>query len=306
MSGFDIEAVVAFARVVEHGSFTAAAAASGIPKSTLSRRVAELEEQLGARLLNRSSRRIALTESGAGFHERVAAALTQVEAAVRTIADQQEHPRGRVRLTAPFDIALDVAALLPDFLERFPDVNVVFDVSQRHVDLVAEGFDLALRGGAVRDPDLVARRVTDGCLVLAAAPAYLEKHGRPASLAELSKHRIVQLGGSEEVDWTLTREGVREQVQLMAAVSVNEVQTLAAAVLAGAGVGYLPRFTIADELDAGRIERVLPEWEGARTGLFLVVPSARHLPAKVRALRDFLLDRLPSYLGAGRAPRSER
>jgi DNA-binding transcriptional LysR family regulator len=299
VNGFDIEAVVAFSRVVEHGSFTAAANASGIPKSTLSRRVAELEEQLGVRLLNRSSRRVALTEAGTGFHERVSAALSQVEHAVREVADQQERPRGRVRISAPFDVALDIAALLPKLLDRHPELNVVLDVSQRHVDLVAEGFDLAVRGGAIRDPELVVRRLADSCSVVVASPAYLARRGAPSTVAELASHQVVVLGSSDTAEWVFVNGEQRVHVELKAHIAVNELHTLAEAVLAGGGIGCLPHFTVAAELASGRLAHLLPEWQGPRGGLSIVVPSARHLPAKVRVLRDFLLEQLPQAVGGG-------
>lgn len=287
----DLNEIAAFATVVEEGGFTAAAKKLGVPKSTVSRRVARLEDELGVRLLQRTTRKLGLTELGESYYQRVSQALRSLDQAQDELTEAQDRPRGLLRITAPPDFGIAyLGELVAAFNEQYPEVSVWVELSGRMVDLVAEGFDLALRAGVLRDSSLVARRIAaaDGWLV--ASPGYLSKHGAPQTVDELLEHRCVVYERSGELRG-LELEGPDGVVTLSirGRVSGNDFGFLRRALLSGAGIGLLPGFLCKDDLAAGTLARVLPDYKLPGGVFYLVYPSARHLPAKARAFRDFVL-----------------
>ncbi|MCU0654719.1 MAG: LysR substrate-binding domain-containing protein [Polyangiaceae bacterium] len=299
--GMDLNHIVSFLRVVESGSFTRAARALGVPTSTVSRQIAQLEEDLGVRLLQRTSRHVQLTDAGVAYHERVAPALSSLDEASIEIRDLQETPSGLVRLTAPADLSTDyLAEPIAEFSRLYPRIQVELLLTGRTVDLVAEGVDLAMRAGELRDGSLIARKLGFSELILAASTAYLERRGEPASLADLARHDCIGFRAPRgRATWSLQGPGGLESVDLDCRVSADEFSFVRALLLAGAGVAMAPRSLLLPGLREGALRRVLPGYElRLPGGIFLVYPSAKHLPRRVALLRDHLLRALPPLLDA--------
>ncbi|MBX3264027.1 MAG: LysR family transcriptional regulator [Labilithrix sp.] len=292
----DLNHVAAFVRVVQDGSFTAAARALGLPKSSVSRSVAQLEQDLGVRLLHRTTRKLHLTDAGASFHARVSRALSDIDEATNAASDLQRELRGSVRVSAPLDLGVfAVAPIVARFVRRHPGVNVEVRLASRIVDLVSEGFDLAVRAGAVRDESLIARRVGPIDLGLYASSRYVARKGAPKTLEELEEHDgLVLRTDNGPMIWKLTsRSGEEKTVEPRGAISADDISFMKRAVLAGGGIALLPLFLVGREEDAGKLVRVLPDWrlEGGG-GLHVVYPSARYVPQRVVAFRDYLMQEL--------------
>lgn len=289
----EIEEIVAFLRVAETGSFTAAGERLGLPKSTVSRRVARLEAKLGVQLVHRTTRSLALTEAGNLFHEQASRALAALEEATHAAREGRESPRGHLRLTAPYDVgAGSLAPLIAAFAREHPEVTVEVLLTDRTLDLVAEGIDLALRGAAaLPDSSLVGRKLASLEFWLVASPAYLKRRGTPRTPAELAEHDLALLRanhGRGKLQLSAGDGGV-EELAVRAAVSANGFGFLRAAALADGHVAMLPDTYAAPELRAGRLVRVLPGYTVGTGNMFLVHPAAKVLPAKARAFRDFVL-----------------
>lgn len=282
----DLNAAVVFVRVVEHGGFTAAAAALGVPKSTVSRSVKRLEEELGARLLQRTSRAVRLTEAGRGYFETASRALAGLEEAAAAVHDEQASPRGVVRVTAAPDVG---AALLAPIVARFvrahPGVRVELLLTSRMVDLVQEGVDLAVRMGKLRDSSLVVRPLGTIGGGLFASKAYLARAGAPARLSDLAGHACLLFRGQDR--WTLAGPRGAESVEVSGPVSADDMAVLREAAAHGAGIALLP-FVAAPGAGA-RLVRVLPAYEQRGAPAQLVYPSARFVPRRVQLLRDAIL-----------------
>lgn len=295
----EIEEVVAFLRVAETGSFTAAGERLAVPKSTVSRRVARLEDKLGVQLLHRTTRSLALTEAGALFHERAGRALAGLEEATLAAREGREVPRGHLRLTAPYDVgAGSLPMIIAAFTREYPEVTVEVVLTDRTLDLVAEGLDLALRGAAaLPDSSLVARRLTSLKMHLVASPAYVQAKGQPATPTELLGHDIALLRANNgRGKLVLSKEdGTGEELHLRAAISSNGFGFLRAAALAGGHIAVLPDMHAIPEIRLGKLIRVLPDYTVGEGNVFLVHPAAKVLPAKARAFRDFLLANLELF-----------
>lgn len=292
----DLNHVAAFVRVVQDGSFTAAARALGLPKSSVSRSVAQLEQDLGVRLLHRTTRKLHLTDAGTSFHARVSRALTDIDEATSAASDLQRELRGSVRVSAPLDLGVfAVAPIVARFVRRHPGVNVEVRLASRIVDLVAEGFDLAVRAGTVRDESLIARRVGPIDLGLYASSRYIARRGAPKTMDELEAHdTLVLRTDSGSMSWKLTSgSGEERTVEPRGAISADDISFMKKAVLAGGGIALLPTFFVAREEEAGKLVRVLPDWRlNGGSGLHVVYPSARYVPQRVVAFRDYLVQEL--------------
>lgn len=280
-----------FAVAVEHGGFAAAARRLELPKSTVSKRVAELETQLQARLIHRTSRSFVLTEAGRDFYEHARAALIEAEAAEASVRQRLSEPSGSVRITASVPTAqLYLAPQLPKLAQRYPRLHVQLNVSDRYVDLVQEGYDIGLRSHFAPLPDsgLVQRALAVETIGLLAAPAYLDAHGRPQQPQELAGHAGLLTAASAN-EWALQhRDGTRASVAPRPRLSANESVALQAAAEAGLGIVCLPLAFCRDALRAGRLQRVLPEWNAGRVTTTLLMPHRRGLLPGVRATADFL------------------
>jgi len=295
------QAMQAFVRVVESGSFVAAAERLGISTSSLSRLIAELEQHLGARLLNRTTRRLSLTESGQSYYERCVALLAELAEAEALVGQSAAQPRGTIRLTCSYNMAEQrVAPAIATFAERYPDVNFELVVSDRVVDIVEEGFDLAVRVGQVGAESLVARRLGSMQLVLAAAPAYIARHGALAVPQDLARHNALTYAYAVTPRlWRFTGpDGSVHDVRVTGSLHANSGDALLAAALAGLGVVNEPDFMLDAALTAGRLQRLLPDHTGQGGEIWAVYPSRRHLSLKVR----LFVDHVAQAFGTGAVP----
>lgn len=290
----DVEGLALFARVAELGSFSAAAADAGLSKATVSKVIARLEARLGASLFHRTSRRLSLTETGRVLAVRAAAILAEGEAAEAEAAATSATPRGRVRLAAPMSFGLGhLAPALPDFLALYPEIVVDLHLDDAIVDLVAGGFDAALRIGALQDSSLRSRRLAPVPRAIVAAPAYLARAGSPARPRELKDHACLCYAYLPSgADWRfLGPDGAEESVRVSGPLRANNADALVPALVAGLGIAVQPEFMIAEELASGAVVRILPGWAPPPISLHLVSPPSTPRPAKVAALLDFLAAR---------------
>lgn len=297
----DLNRIAVFAQVVEAGSFTAAATALGLRKSSVSRGVAALEAELGIRLLQRTTRRLSLTDAGRAYYERTRDALAGLHEASQEAAALGAEPRGTVRVTAPVELAPELARLAAAFLAGHPQVRVEVSLTARYVDLVKEGFDLAVRAGVLADSSLLARKLSDSALALFAAPSYLERRGRPRRLAELAQHDcVLYRAGGDRAVWRLTGRRGEEQVTVRGRADADELAFVRGMVLAGAGIALVPVTMMAGHLRDGAVERVLPQYERGGTPVHVVWPGRRYEPVAVARFRDAIVAALAEPAGGRR------
>ncbi len=284
-----------FAKVVEERSFAGAARAMGVSVATVSRAVSRLEERLGARLFNRTSRRLALTDVGHSLAERATRLYGEAEAAEDAVREMSSRPRGLIRLAVPMSFGLRwVAPLLPDFFRLYPEISVDLHLSDAVVDLVGEGFDAALRIAVLPDSSLVARRLCPIAPVLLAAPSYLARHGQPRHPRELNGHHCLGYAHRRRQDiWHfINHAGEEESVTPSGPLRVTNADALVPMLLEGLAIAELPEFMAAEYLADGRVTAILTDWSLPRGGLYFITPSARTRPAKVGVLADFFIERL--------------
>lgn len=287
-----------FTQVLESGSFTAAADQLGVSKQLISRRLMQLEERLGVRLLNRSTRRLDVTPLGQAYYEASLRLLGEVEQVEQSIAGQHGDPRGTVRMSAPLSFAVEhLSAILPEFMQRYPKVTVELDLSDRSVDLLAEGFDLALRIGQLEDSSLIARRLAQVDRVWVCSPAYIEAQGAPQMPEELTQHACLPYGHGRAVQWRFERQGKTQVVHVNGRLRANNGEVLRDAAIAGLGITYLPVFIVGRALAAGQLVRVLDEFRGPPLAVSAVSPQHRQAARAVQALIEFMRERLGASLG---------
>jgi DNA-binding transcriptional LysR family regulator len=286
-----LTAMQAFVHVVEAGSFVRAAEKLGTSTSSTSRLIAELETHLGARLLNRTTRRLSLTETGQAYYERCVQLLADLDEAEAAAGAAAAAPSGRLKLTCPYNLlAQPIAPALAEFGRRHPQVGFDVTVADRLVDLVDEGFDLAVRIGAPGGEQLVARRLGSTQLVACASPAYLAARGAPRAPADLAAHSALTYAYvASPFVWRLAdAEGRQHEVRVGGSLHANSGELLVAAALAGMGIVFEPDFVVGPHLARGELRRVLPRYSGPKLDVWAVYPSRRHLSAKVRTFVDFL------------------
>jgi DNA-binding transcriptional LysR family regulator len=297
-NGFDLNLVATFTRVAELGSFTAAGAELGVPKSSVSRAVSRLEEALGVRLLQRTTRRIALTQAGERYLAEVRGPMARVAEASSDVAEMGREPQGLVRVSiAPPLGDRTMSDLFAEFVRGHPRIRVELVVTGRRVNLVEEGIDLAVRSGKLEDSSLVARKLAVASLGLYAAPSYLERRGRPRNLAALALHDCVlykAAGGL--MAWHLAGPRGVERVDVTGAIVADDLGTVRLLTLAGAGVALMPDVAVRTDVERGALVRVLPSYALRDAPLHLVSPPLRHVPARVTLLRDFLLREIAKRL----------
>ncbi len=287
----DLNEILVFSRVVQAGSFTAAARELGLPKSTVSRKVSALEERLGARLLQRTTRKLSVTDAGRAFAEQAGRALAELEEAEHGVQALQARPRGLLRVTAPLNFAF-MAPIIDDFLASYPDIQLALTCSDRVVNLVEENFDLAIRAGALSDSSLVVRTLARMKSYLCASPGYLGKHGHPKRPADLAAHACLLFGTGRTRGWHLVKGRRTLDAPTTAHYVVNDYDMLHSSALAGVGIAMLPVHLCIADLRAHRLERVLPEWCSEEVPVSAVYPSTRHLLPKMRAFLDHLQARM--------------
>lgn len=289
----DLEAWAIFAEVAEHRSFSAAAETIGLSKATVSKAVSRLEAQLGQSLFHRTSRRLALTEAGRPLAEHAARVLAEARAAEEIARDGASAPVGRVRLAVPMTFGVgNVAPLLPEFLAANPGIDIELHLSDARIDIVAEGFDVALRIADLPDSSLRARRLCGIQVHLVAAPSYLAKAGTPTHAGQLGEHRL--LGYTNVAGpWRFKGpDGAEVSVRADGPLAANSGDALMPTLLAGLGIARLPGFILGDAVETGALVEILPDWRPSPTALHLLTPPSPLRPARVEALIAFLIERL--------------
>ena len=284
----------AFVRVAESGTFSAAAIALRLPKSAVSRQVAALEEELGVRLINRTTRSLSLTEAGRGYLERASRILADIEDANRCVSQLQATPRGHLRISAPMSFGfLHLAPALTDFLIRYPEVSVDVVMNDRFVDVVEEGFDVAVRIGSLADSSLIARRLAPNRLALCASPAYLAQHGAPRTPEDLrGQSCLINSNIAASREWRFVGPGGEAiVVPVSSRASFNNGDAMRIAAARGLGFVRLPTFICGDDLRSGALVSVLADYVPQLSAIHAVYPQGRHLSPTVRAFVDFLVAR---------------
>lgn len=288
----DLNEVLVFARVVEAGSFVAASRELEMPKSTVSRKVAELEERLGARLLQRTTRKLSLTDVGRAYYQHAARVVAELEEAELAVSRLQGVPRGPLRVTMPLNFGY-LAPVVASFMARYPEVRLEVVCADRVVDLIQEGFDVAIRAGRLSDSALLARSLGVLRHFVVASPAFLDAHGVPETPEDLQEMHCLSFGaGAERTTWILRRQGTAQSVRLRPRLIVNDYDFLDECARSGLGVALLPAFRCAEAIRAGGLRRVLPDWCSSEVPVAAVYPSGRHLSPKVTAFLEHLRERL--------------
>lgn len=290
----DLEAWAIFAKVAETGSFARTAAELGLSQATISKAITRLEGRMKTMLFHRTSRRMSLTESGHAALERAARILAEGEAVEAEVTEQSTSLRGPIRIAAPMSFGVShLAPLLPEFMERHPDVVLDVHFSDEMVDLVALGVDLALRISTLADSSLLARRLCTVRILLVGSSAYFERHGRPVHPRDLTGHRILQYsysrGGS---NWRFRHKRHGEYAQaLSASLLANNAEALAPALRSGLGLALQPEFLAWKDLQSGALETAMDDWQVESIALHIVTPPGRSRPARVQALIEYLAER---------------
>jgi len=289
----DLNSAWIFVRVVQSGSLSAAARLLQMPVSTVSTKISQLEERLGVSLLVRTTRKLQLTEAGSRYLQLASEACKAIEAAEASTTAEQQEASGIVRITAPVEMG---STLLADAISKFqgahPKVQVELILTDRVVDLVGEGIDLAVRIGALEDSSLVARKIGSSHFQAYASPSYLKKHGEPRTPQDLRNHDCLNFQGPVKDLWELQNRGKRAQVEIEGSFSSNNLVALQRLALQGRGIALLPPYFCAEDVARGRLKHILKDYDSDRFVVHLVHPNQRFLPVRVRLLMDFIAQNL--------------
>jgi DNA-binding transcriptional LysR family regulator len=282
----------AFATVVDQGGFTDAAKKMGISKSAVSKHVSALEARLGARLLNRTTRRVSPTEIGLAYYDRARRVLNDAGEADSLVTSMQSAPSGLLRISVATDFGVNhLSPILGEFLQEFPDITVNMVLNNRYVELISEGFDMAIRIGELEDSTLRARKLTETTKRMVGSPAYFRKYGRPQKIDDLNEHKLLHYSNqANNAVWKLTApSGEKRQVRTAGWLTVNDGQSLLNAAISGLGIAYLPSFLYAEAMAQGAVEEAIPDLPVDTQGIYAVYPPGRFTQPKVRAFIDFLV-----------------
>ena len=290
----NLNEIAAFVAVVRHGGFTMAAQELTEPKSTLSRKVSQLEARLGATLLIRTTRSIRLTEAGQKFYDECSRILMEIEEAEKQLEPHQQRAAGTVRISAPVEVGTH---LLPEIIaemsETYPQIQIQLDLSDRYVDLFREGFDLALRAGDLKDSSYKAKKLGLSFFALFASPSYLKKYGRPKTPKDVSEHHCIVFSPEfREFPWLVTHKGKKEKIMVTSKLHVNSLSMAKNLAIAGAGICYVPNHLVTSCLANHELTPVLPDWVGDAKPYYLVFPPVKIQPLRTRLVLDFLADKL--------------
>ncbi|MBF9035146.1 LysR family transcriptional regulator [Rhodobacterales bacterium HKCCE2091] len=283
----------AFATVVDQGGFTDAAKKMGISKSAVSKHVSSLESRLGARLLNRTTRRVSPTEIGLAYYDRARRVLNDAGEADALVTAMQSAPSGMLRVSVATDFGVNhLSPVLGDFLHAYPEITVNMVLNNRYVELISEGFDLAIRVGELEDSSLRARKLCETNKRMIAAPSYFQQYGRPQKIDDLNEHKLLHYSNQASGNvWKVTApSGEKRQVRTAGSLTVNDGQSLLNAAIGGLGIAYLPSFLYAEPMRQGLLEDVIPDLPMEVQGIYAIYPPGRYTQPKVRAFIDFLVD----------------
>lgn len=288
-----LTALQIFRHVAELNSFAEAGRRLGLSPPAISKNIAELEMHLGVRLINRTTRRMSLTEEGRIYLEHVTHGLDALAEADQALCPIKAAPSGTLRVSAPMTVTLTrLSAVIPEMLSRYPDLKLDLHLDDRRVDIVREGFDLAIRGSdKLEDSSLIARKLAVMPHVLCGAPSYFEKHGRPRTPADLKSVNCIRFSLSGHADiWEFGKDGHTERVTINGRYSVSSSLAVRDALLGGFGISLIPYPYVENDLKTGRLQSVLDDWSTVETTLYAVYPSRQHLAPKIRAFLDFLIE----------------
>ena len=289
-----LQAMEVFVQVVDAGGFTRAAENMQLPKATVSTLIRNLEAALSIKLLNRTTRQVSVTADGAAYYERCLSILADVRDTEESLSRTRASPSGRLRVDVPAGLGRHVIIpALPLFFERYPEIVLEMGCSDRPVDLIEEGVDCVVRGGALADSTLIARRVGVLHFLTYAASSYLAKHGRPTHPHDLAQHRCVNYFSAKTgktFDWDFARDGERIQLKLPGRIAVNDGDAYLVASLSGMGIAQMPSFILRPYLESGQLELLLEDWCVEPLPLHVVYPQNRHLSAKVRAFVEWIAE----------------
>jgi len=279
-----------FARVARTGNMSAAGREMGLSPAVVSKRISQLEEQIGARLFQRTTRQLTLTETGAGYFKRVVDILSLCEEAQDFVSRRNTKPRGLLKITTPTSFCrMHIAPYLSSFLANYPDIELDFHLTDNFVDIIREGFDLAIRIGELQDSSLVARKIASNKRVICATPAYLEEHGVPKTLADLSMHNCL-CAGAQDV-WRLEGPEGQQQIRTKGNIRSNSGELVRAALLAGLGLGLRSTWDVGAELKRGDLKVVMPQYRGSsNVAIYAVFPCREFMPSKVSVFVEFLAE----------------
>jgi len=287
--------IAVFVQVVDSGSFTAAADRLSLSKSVVSKYVTRLEDQLGVRLFNRTTRRLSLTEAGTILYTRSRRGLEEIEAAEAEISQLQETPRGKLKINAPMSFGiLIIAPLMAEFTSRYPELSIDVRFEDRKVDLVEEGVDLAIRVAELPDSSLIARRLGPCRHVVCASPDYLAKHGTPRTPEDLRTHNALTFHYQDSPsEWRfMSPEGKYVSVPVSGSIQMNNSLALRETVLCGAGIMLTPTFIVGADIKSGRLQKVLSDYRPYEVSIYAIYPERRHLSPKVQAFVEFMKEKL--------------
>jgi DNA-binding transcriptional LysR family regulator len=287
--------VAVFVRVVEHGSFTQAAEHLGISRSVISKYVSRLEDRLGVRLLNRTTRRLSLTEAGRILYERSRRSLLDIEDAEAEVSQLQQTPRGILRINSPMSFGiLHIAPLLSEFRAQYPDIAIDMNLDDRKIDIVDEGYDVSVRISDMPDSSLVAKRLASCHHAIVASPEYLDTHGTPRTPDDLLDHNVLSFSYQSSVnDWHfLSPANENVSVAVNSSVQINNSLAIREALLGSLGIARIPTFVVGRDLQLGKLRSVLSDYKILEVSIYLVYPQRRHLSPKVRAFVDFMSSRI--------------
>ena len=284
--------MIAFVAVADTGGFTAAAAKLGLSRAAVSKSVMQLESHLGTRLLNRTTRRVSLTEIGRVYHERCQDILRDIEEVEAIASEQADKPQGLLRVSAPTSFGrLHLYRAIPAYLIQYPEVRISLSFSDRFVDVVSEGIDVAVRIAKLQDSSLIARKIAPCRRILCASPHYLQQRGEPQVPQDLALHPCLVYSNEAKAEkWTLRGPAGSESVNVNGPLCANNGDILCAAAVEGLGITLLPTFIVGTEIRAGRLVQVLPQYTPNEISVHTVFPSRRYLSARIRTFVDFLAD----------------
>jgi DNA-binding transcriptional LysR family regulator len=294
----DLRRMVIFFHVVDSQSFSGAARQLGIARSAVSRHVSLLEKSIGVRLLNRTTRRLSLTEAGEAYYQSCARIVAEAEMATQRVCQLQDEPVGTLKVTAPSSLGDPlVTPLVREFMERYSALNVELLLDDQVVDMVREGIDVSIRVGWLDDSNFVARKLGEMTRLLCASPGYIEQHGRPKSPADLAQHDcIIFTQLPTPYHWAFTKNKREERVQVKGRLKTNNAGAVRNAMLGGTGIGAVSSFLIGSEIKAGRLEHLLPDYECGTAGIYAVYQHRHYQQAKVRLFIDFIARQIKSRI----------
>lgn len=291
-----LDAMRLFVRLVESGSFTAVARAEGMGQPAVSKQIGALERYLGAQLLTRTSRQVSVTEAGQSFYASAKALLDDFDIAESSVGDRQQSPRGLIRLSAsPVHGRLCITPLLPEFFRRYPEVEIQMSVSERQVDLIGDGIDLAVRHGRMRDSSMIARKLSDSPLLLVASRDYLAAHRKPKRVDDLDAHQCVVFAhGRDRRPWLFDSGNGATAYLPRGAFMTGDAEQVRSAILCGLGIAQVPAWVVAPEIANGKVQVLLPRLQCDSVPTHLVHPAGRRVPMRVKLLMDYLHEAVAS------------